>query len=80
MDEPSIGLAPKIVYDIFEVIRALLDKGRATLLVEQNAAANLRIADRAYVLELGRVTIQGRGAEPWNTESVRNLYLSGVRT
>jgi len=78
MDEPSIGLAPKIARDIFEVIRTLRDQGRTILLVEQNAAASLRIADRAYVLELGRVTIEGQAAEVWNMESVRDLYLGGV--
>ncbi len=79
MDEPSIGLAPKIVHDIFEVIRALREQGRTILLVEQNAAASLRIADRAYVLELGRVIIEGPAAAVWNMESVRNLYLGGVQ-
>lgn len=79
MDEPSIGLAPKIVHDIFEVIRSLRDQGRTILLVEQNAAASLRIADRAYVLELGRVIIEGPALEVWNMESVRNLYLGGVQ-
>ncbi len=79
MDEPSIGLAPKIVRDIFEVIRSLRDQGRTILLVEQNAAASLRIADRAYVLERGRVTIEGKAAEVWNMESVRDLYLGGVQ-
>jgi len=78
MDEPSIGLAPKIARDIFEAIRTLRDQGRTILLVEQNAAASLRIADRAYVLELGRVTIEGPALEVWNMESVRDLYLGGV--
>lgn len=79
MDEPSIGLAPKIARGIFEVIRKLRDQGRTILLVEQNAAASLRIADRAYVLELGRVIIEGQAAEVWNMESVRNLYLGGAQ-
>lgn len=80
MDEPSIGLAPKIVHDIFDAIHLLRDQGRTILLVEQNAAASLRIADRAYVLELGRVIIEGPATQVWNMESVRNLYLGGVRT
>ena len=79
MDEPSIGLAPLLVRDIFAVIRTLREQGRTILLVEQNAAASLRIADRAYVLELGRVTMQGKGAELWAMEAVRNRYLGGVR-
>jgi branched-chain amino acid transport system ATP-binding protein len=78
MDEPSIGLAPLIVRGIFEVIRGLREQGSTILLVEQNAAASLRIADRAYVLELGRVILEGRGSELCAMDSVRNLYLGGV--
>ncbi|UCE30516.1 MAG: ABC transporter ATP-binding protein [Burkholderiales bacterium] len=77
MDEPSVGLAPLIVRDIFEAIEKLRHQGRTILLVEQNAAAGLRIADRAYVLELGRVTLEGGGSELWAMESVRSLYLGG---
>ena len=68
------------MHDIFDAIRLLRDQGRTILLVEQNAAASLRIADRAYVLELGRVIIEGPATQVWNMESVRNLYLGGVRT
>lgn len=79
MDEPSVGLAPLIVRDIFAVIGKLREQGRTILLVEQNAAASLRIADRAYVLELGRVTLEGPGPDLWAMESVRSLYLGGAR-
>lgn len=77
MDEPSIGLAPLIVREIFDVIRALRNEGKTILLVEQNAAASLRIADRAYVLERGQVTLEGRADELARSDTVRHLYLGG---
>lgn len=59
LDEPSLGLAPKIVADIFRIIGGLRDRGIAILLVEQNARAALRMADYGYVLEMGRVALEG---------------------
>jgi len=77
MDEPSIGLAPKIVSLIFGAIQRMREHGITLLLAEQNAAASLKIADRAYVLELGRVTMTGKARELWETDKVRRLYLGG---
>lgn len=77
MDEPSIGLAPKIVSLIFGAIQRMREHGITLLLAEQNAAASLKIADRAYVLELGRVTMSGDARELWETDKVRKLYLGG---
>ena len=62
MDEPSLGLAPLVVKDIFSIIRTIRDSGVTVLLIEQNAHAALKIADRGYVLETGRITLEGSGA------------------
>ena len=75
LDEPSLGLAPLIVRGIFEIIRGLHTAGVTILLVEQNASLALQIADRAYVLEAGRLTISGRAAELLTDERVRKAYL-----
>ncbi len=75
LDEPSLGLAPLIVRSIFEIIRGLHTAGVTILLVEQNARLALQIADRAYVLEAGRLTISGPSAELLNDERVRRAYL-----
>jgi len=75
LDEPSLGLAPLIVRGIFEIIRALHEAGVTVLLVEQNASLALSIADRAYVLEAGRLTIAGPAAELLTDERVRRAYL-----
>ena len=75
LDEPSRGLAPLIVRGIFEIIRALHTAGVTILLVEQNASLALQIADLAYVLEAGRLTISGRAAELLTDERVRKAYL-----
>lgn len=77
LDEPSIGLAPMIVREIFQVIRNLRDMGRTILLVEQNARIALSVADRAYVLELGVVTLEGASGELRATDRVKELYLGG---
>ncbi|MFT3820732.1 MAG: ABC transporter ATP-binding protein [Rubrivivax sp.] len=77
MDEPSIGLAPQIVQEIFRVIARLRDEGRTILLVEQNAAASLRIADYGYVLDRGRITLEGPASELADSDAVRKLYLGG---
>ncbi len=78
LDEPSLGLAPLIVRDVFAMISGLRDRGCAVLLVEQNARAALRIADRGYVLETGRVTLEGAAADLASDTRVVQTYLGGV--
>ncbi|HEY5215450.1 MAG TPA: ABC transporter ATP-binding protein [Pseudolabrys sp.] len=75
LDEPSMGLAPNMVDHVLTTIRALKDDGLTILLVEQNARAALAIADRAYVLETGRVTLSGTAAEIQADRRVREAYL-----
>ena len=75
MDEPSLGLAPIVVQEIFSIIQRIHDQGTTVLLVEQNANMALRIADYAYVIENGAITIQGTGAELLKNERVRAAYL-----
>lgn len=77
LDEPSMGLAPILVQQIFDIIKELHEAGTTILLVEQNAEMALRIADRAYVLESGRITISGTGAELAQSDSVKKAYLGG---
>ncbi len=74
-DEPSLGLAPTIVQSVFRTIRELNESGHTIVLVEQNVAASLKLADRAYVLENGRVTLSGTGAELLDDDRVRQAYL-----
>ncbi|MEO8506854.1 MAG: ATP-binding cassette domain-containing protein, partial [Betaproteobacteria bacterium] len=75
LDEPSMGLAPRIVAEIFAIIRSLKDAATTILLVDQNARAALAIADRAYVLEVGRVALAGRGDELLANPRVQQSYL-----
>ena len=75
LDEPSMGLGPLLVQEVFEVIKTLKSQGMTILLVEQNALAALDIADRAYVLETGSVTLSGTGQELISNEQVRAAYL-----
>ena len=75
MDEPSLGLAPLIVKDIFSIIRRVNQDGITVLLIEQNANAALRIADYGYVLETGTIALSGTGEELLKNESVREAYL-----
>jgi len=75
LDEPSLGLAPILVAAIFDTIRQLKQEGATILLVEQNARLALDIADRAYVLETGRVTLQGSAAELKHNPQVESTYL-----
>ena len=77
LDEPSMGLAPILVQQIFDIIKELHDVGTTILLVEQNAEMALKIADRAYVLESGRITLSGTGAELAQSDSVKKAYLGG---
>jgi branched-chain amino acid transport system ATP-binding protein len=75
LDEPSLGLAPIVVTEIGHTIRRLAERGLTILLVEQNAALALELADRVYVLESGHVSVEGRAAELAKTDMVRKLYL-----
>lgn len=77
LDEPSMGLAPILVEQIFDIIRELRKAGTTILLVEQNAGMALDIADRAYVLETGKITLSGTGAELAESELVKKAYLGG---
>ncbi|WP_200878138.1 ABC transporter ATP-binding protein [Bosea sp. LC85] len=75
LDEPSLGLAPLIVREVFAVIRRLREEGMTILLVEQMANLALGVADRAYVIETGTITLEGTGAELLRDERVRSAYL-----
>lgn len=75
MDEPSLGLAPLIVKDIFNIIKEIHKQGVSILLIEQNANAALHIADIAYVMETGRITMKGTGKELLVNEDVKKAYL-----
>ena len=77
LDEPSLGLAPILVDEVFGIIREINAQGRTILLVEQNAFAALKAAHRAYVLEVGAVSLSGTGAELLNNSKVRAAYLGG---
>jgi len=77
LDEPSMGLAPILVDQIFSIIQDLHKAGTTILLVEQNASKALKIADRAYVLETGNITLSGTGAELAKSDEVRKAYLGG---
>jgi len=77
LDEPSMGLAPILVDQIFDIIRELHASGTTILLVEQNARKALQIADRAYVLETGAITLSGTGEELSRSDEVRKAYLGG---
>ena len=77
LDEPSMGLAPILVEQIFDIIKDLHSKGTTILLVEQNAQMALSVADRAYVLETGSITLSGTGAELAASDAVRQAYLGG---
>lgn len=75
LDEPSMGLAPVLVQDIFATIRRLKEQGNTILLVEQNAQAALKLADRGFVLESGKVALRGTGAELLSNPDVQRAYL-----
>ncbi len=77
LDEPSMGLAPLLVEQIFDIIKTLHNAGTTILLVEQNAGMALEIADRAYVLETGRIILSGTGAELSQSEEIKRAYLGG---
>ena len=77
LDEPSMGLAPILVDQVFSIIKELNESGTTILLVEQNANKALEISDRAYVLETGSITLSGTGAELAQSDEVRKAYLGG---
>ncbi len=75
MDEPSMGLSPILVSEIFDIIRSISENGTTVLLVEQNAKKALAIANRAYVLETGNITLAGKASDLANNDSVKKAYL-----
>ena len=74
-DEPSLGLAPAIVQEVFHTIHRLNDKGHTVILVEQKVAVSLKLANRAYVLENGRITLEGTGDDLLHDDRVRQAYM-----
>jgi branched-chain amino acid transport system ATP-binding protein len=78
MDEPSLGLAPVLVQEIFALIERIHERGKTLLLIEQNARAALTVADYAYVLETGRIAMEGTGRELLDNDEVRRIYLGEV--
>ena len=77
LDEPSMGLAPILVQEIFDIIKELNEQGTTILLVEQNASMALSIANRGYVLETGKIVKTGTGRELLDDDDVRKAYLGG---
>ncbi len=77
LDEPSLGLAPKLVEDVFKSIQEIHQNGTTILLIEQNAMAALQIADYGYVLETGKIVLEGTGEELLHNEDVKKAYLGG---
>lgn len=75
MDEPSLGLAPILVDQVFGIIRRIHEEGRTILLIEQNARAALQVADYGYILETGQIVLQGPGSELAQNDAVRKAYL-----
>lgn len=79
LDEPSLGLAPLVIKDIFKIIKKIKEAGTTVLIVEQNALATLKIADYAYVLELGKISMEGRADVLINDERLIEAYLGGKK-
>ena len=75
LDEPSLGLAPLIIRDIFKIITKIKEDGRTILIVEQNAKQTLKIADYAYVLEIGKVKSEGKATDLLNDKELISAYL-----
>ncbi len=78
LDEPSLGLAPIIVKEIFKMIKRIRDEGTTILLVEQNAKMALSISDRGYVLETGKIRLEGKSEDLLSNEEIYKLYLGGI--
>ena len=79
LDEPSLGLAPLIVKSMFKIIKTLNDQGMTILLVEQNIHQALKIADRAFVLKTGKITMVGKGAELLADPEIQKAYMGSLR-
>ena len=79
LDEPSLGLAPLIVREVLQVVASLRDRGVSVLLVEQNARAALKVADRAYVLEMGAVALTGNARDLLHDQRIIDTYLGAGR-
>ena len=79
LDEPSLGLAPKLVKEILSLLARLRDEGMTILLIEQDAVAALKIADRGYVMERGRIVLEGSGGELLSNDGVKQAYLGKSR-
>ena len=77
LDEPSLGLAPLLIKEIFKTLEKIKEEGTTILIVEQNALATLKIADYAYVLELGKISMQGKASDLLNDSKLRESYLGG---
>lgn len=77
LDEPSMGLAPILVQEIFDIIRNINKAGTTVLLVEQNANMALQIADRAYVMETGSIVLSGSGSDLMSSDDIKKAYLGG---
>lgn len=77
LDEPSMGLAPLLVQEIFDIIKEINNSGTTILLIEQNASMALQIANRAYVMETGTITLSGTGAELMQSDEIKKAYLGG---
>ena len=75
MDEPSLGLAPVLIKEIFTTIRKIADQGTTVLLVEQDVQHSLSLSDRGYVLEHGRIVMEGKGKELLENPNIREAYL-----
>jgi branched-chain amino acid transport system ATP-binding protein len=75
LDEPSMGLSPLLVSEIFEIVKSFREAGKTVLLVEQNAKKAMAISDRVYVLETGSITTSGAAADLINDESIKKAYL-----
>jgi branched-chain amino acid transport system ATP-binding protein len=80
LDEPSVGLAPRLVLEVLQHIRQLVDEGLTVLLVEQNVRATLEVADRIYLLEQGKVAAEGSAGEMRGDDRIAEAYLGGLRT
>ena len=77
LDEPSLGLAPLLIKDIFHTLLKIKEEGTTILIVEQNALATLKIADYAYVLELGKISMHGKAQDLANDKRLISAYLGG---
>ncbi|MCO5072199.1 MAG: ABC transporter ATP-binding protein [Rhizobiaceae bacterium] len=77
LDEPTLGLAPKLIHEVLQTVRRIRDEGTTVILVEQNAAQALKVSDRAYVLETGRIAMSGTSADIMADPRVRDIYLGG---